>query len=78
MTVILFNLKGNIKMKKTVKNLCLFASCLTMFMAIHPGKAGADSCGSENDGYAGLPPVSSIFPAVPKEHMHLLKQDIIP
>ena len=51
MTVILFNLKGNIKMKKTVKNLCLFVSCLTMFMAIHPGKAGADSCGSENDGY---------------------------
>lgn len=38
-------------MRRTVKNLCLSALCMTMFMAIHPDKASAYSCGSEDDGY---------------------------
>ena len=38
-------------MRRTVKNLCLSALCMTMFMAIYPDKASAYSCGSEDDGY---------------------------
>lgn len=50
-TVVLFNLKAAIKIKRIVKNSCVFALYLVMFMAIHPDKASAYSCGSEYDGY---------------------------